>query len=67
MNDAVTCPENKIDPTTDALIGKREISMLIFLHAILCYHYNDMYVWQYTNTIQIFMRARDFLMSRFLT
>lgn len=37
MNDAVTCPENKIDPTTDALMGNREISMLIFLHAILFY------------------------------
>lgn len=67
MNDAVTCPENKIDPTTDALMGNREISMLIFLHAILFYHYNEMYIWQYANTIEIFMRARDFLMSRFLT
>jgi len=26
MNDAVTCPENKIDPTTDALIGNRTLS-----------------------------------------
>lgn len=41
MNDAATGLENKIDPTTDALMRNEEISILIVLFYILYYYLNN--------------------------